>query len=172
MPFIDARSMTSPPSQTAFPATLWPPPRTAMGRPRSMPNWRATITSATPVQRAMAAGRLSTIPLWTRRAVSYSGWVKSITAPRMRALSASNAGLSSRSVIAHLPALTVCEPSRGAALGTRAESLCASGVRARHRAIAGSDSAATVPPRADVRSVAGIYPFARGQITRLLRRCR
>jgi hypothetical protein len=32
IPFISERSITIPSSHTALPATLWPPPRTAIGR--------------------------------------------------------------------------------------------------------------------------------------------
>ena len=69
-PFIPDRSMTMPSSQTAFPATLWPPPRTATRRPCSLAKVTAATTSATPAQLAMITGRLSTIPFQTRRAPS------------------------------------------------------------------------------------------------------
>ena len=42
-----------PPSQTALPETLCPPPLTASSRPLSRANATAWMTSATPVQRAM-----------------------------------------------------------------------------------------------------------------------
>ena len=65
MPFIGDRSITIAVVQTAVPATLWPPPRTATGSRWSCRTRRAAMTSATPVQRAITAGRLSIIPVWT-----------------------------------------------------------------------------------------------------------
>jgi len=59
MPFISCRSITSPPSHRALPATLWPPPRTATSSSCSRAKRRAAITSAVPLQRAKAAGRRS-----------------------------------------------------------------------------------------------------------------
>jgi hypothetical protein len=69
-PFIGERSIMTPSSQTPFPATLWPPPRTATRSPLVRAKFTALTTSATPVQRAMTAGRLSIIPFHTRRAES------------------------------------------------------------------------------------------------------
>jgi hypothetical protein len=69
--FSPERSMTSPSSQAALPATLWPPPRTASGRPCSRAKATAAITSATSPQRVISAGRLSIIPFQTCRAKSY-----------------------------------------------------------------------------------------------------
>ena len=66
--FRAERSITRPPSHRAFPATLWPPPRIASSRPWARPEPSAALTSATPVQRAIAAGRLSIIALWSVRA--------------------------------------------------------------------------------------------------------
>ena len=70
IPFIGERSIITPPSATARPATLWPPPRTEISSPleRAMPI--AAATSAAPWQRAISAGRRSIIPLWTRLASS------------------------------------------------------------------------------------------------------
>ena len=67
---IAERSMTTPSSHTAVPATLWPPPRTAISKSRSRAKRTAATTSATPVQRAMQAGRRSTAPFQILRAVS------------------------------------------------------------------------------------------------------
>jgi hypothetical protein len=67
---ISERSITSPPSQTALPATLWPPPRTASSRPCSRAKLTELMTSATPTHRLMRAGRLSTMPFQTARVSS------------------------------------------------------------------------------------------------------
>jgi hypothetical protein len=69
-PFIGERSIITPSSQTPFPATLWPPPRTAINEAFTRAKLTAITTSATPVQRAISAGRLSIIPFQTRRAAS------------------------------------------------------------------------------------------------------
>jgi hypothetical protein len=50
------RSITSPPSQTARPATPWPPARTAIGRPWARPKPTAVTTSAVSWQQAIIAG--------------------------------------------------------------------------------------------------------------------
>src|ERR1700730_6410405 len=71
MPFIGERSIITPPSRVARPATLWPPPRTATSSPSLRVRLIASTTSATPLQRAIKAGRLSTRPLWTLLASSY-----------------------------------------------------------------------------------------------------
>ena len=68
--FMAPRSMTSPPSQVAFPATLCPPLRTATSRSCSRAKLTASITSATPVHWAMSAGCLSTEPFQMIRAAS------------------------------------------------------------------------------------------------------
>ncbi len=70
MPFIGARSIIRPASMAAFPATLWPPPRTATSRFSVRASLTESATSAVPRQHAISAGRLSTSPLWTRRASS------------------------------------------------------------------------------------------------------
>ena len=62
-PFIGDRSITTPPSHVAVPATLWPPPRTATTSCRSRANRTAARTSATPVQRATSTGRRSIAPV-------------------------------------------------------------------------------------------------------------
>ena len=49
--------MTIPSSQVEKPATLWPPPRTAMVRSLLRAKPTAAITSAAPVQRTISAGR-------------------------------------------------------------------------------------------------------------------
>ena len=71
MPFMCERSTTRPSSQTQRPATLWPPPRTAISRPLSRPKRTAAATSAVPLHWAMSAGRRSIRPLCTLRAASY-----------------------------------------------------------------------------------------------------
>ena len=70
MPFISERSIISPPSVTALPATLWPPPRTEISSPSLLPKLTASTTSAVCTQRAITAGCLSISPLWTRRTSS------------------------------------------------------------------------------------------------------
>ena len=70
MPFISQRSITIPPSQTERPGKLWPPPRTATRRPVARANRTAAMTSATPAQRAISAGRRSIDPFQTRRCSS------------------------------------------------------------------------------------------------------
>src|SRR5215470_5498745 len=75
------RSMVSPPSAMALPATLWPPHRIAGGRPCS----RATLTAATTswvlVQRRISPGRRSTMAFHTWRACLYSGWSGPMMSP-------------------------------------------------------------------------------------------
>ena len=68
--FISARSIITPPSVTARPATLWPPPRTETSSPSSRASARAATTSSALRQRTIKAGRLSTSPLWIARASS------------------------------------------------------------------------------------------------------
>src|SRR5215469_11412640 len=79
------RSMTRASSHTARPATLWPPPRTAISIPCSWANRTQVMTSAVSRQRAMAAGYLSIMPLYTARAWSYSGSPGTIRLPRRAA---------------------------------------------------------------------------------------
>ncbi len=64
------RSMTTPPSLTPSPATEWPPPRTATGSSDPRAYASASATSSSSQQRAISAGRRSTIPLNTARASS------------------------------------------------------------------------------------------------------
>jgi hypothetical protein len=73
-PRILDRSMTTPSSTTAVPATLCPPPRTVSATPYSVATRTAAATSWASAQRAIAAGRLSIMPFQTARATSYSGW--------------------------------------------------------------------------------------------------
>ena len=61
-PRIPDRSITTPPSFMALPATLWPPPRIDSSRPRSRAKFTASTTSAVPEQRTMSAGRRSIRP--------------------------------------------------------------------------------------------------------------
>ena len=60
---------------TEKPASEWPPARTANGIPRSSAKRSAATTSAVEPAMAISAGRRSTAPCQTRRAVSYSGSV-------------------------------------------------------------------------------------------------
>ena len=61
-----------PPSQVENPATLWPPPRTAMVRSLLRAKPIAAATSAAPVHLTMSAGcRPSCAPFQTRAASSY-----------------------------------------------------------------------------------------------------
>ena len=60
----------TPPSQTAFPATLCPPPRTDSTRSRSRASATPRTTSAVLRQRTIAAGRRSIMALNTERAAS------------------------------------------------------------------------------------------------------
>jgi hypothetical protein len=69
-PVMADRSITRPSSQTAWPATAWPPPRTETGRSRSRAKRTASRTSATSRQRTTARGRRSTFPFQTRLASS------------------------------------------------------------------------------------------------------
>ena len=66
---IAERSITTPSSHTAVPATLWPPPRTAISRSWSRAK-RGRDHIGTPVQRAMQAGWRSIAPFQILRAVS------------------------------------------------------------------------------------------------------
>jgi hypothetical protein len=68
--FLSDRSIISPPSTTAWPATAWPPPRTETGRSSSLAKRTASTTSSAPAQRATSAGRRSMAPFQTRRASS------------------------------------------------------------------------------------------------------
>ena len=70
MPFMGRRSIVTPSSQTAFPVTLWPPPYTDTRRPLSRAKPTAVATSRAFAQRAMRAGRRSTIALKTLRSSS------------------------------------------------------------------------------------------------------
>src|SRR5438094_10108300 len=89
MPFIRERSITSPSSQTALPATLWPPPRTATSRLFARAKFTHEITSPTPAQRATKAGRLSTEPFQTLRASSYPASPRQTVGPRRDVLNSS-----------------------------------------------------------------------------------
>jgi hypothetical protein len=62
------RSITTPPSHTALPATLCPPPFTATGAPCSRARLMARMTSWIPTQRAISAGRRSIMPFQMLRA--------------------------------------------------------------------------------------------------------
>ena len=69
-PFIGERSITSASSATDRPGNECPPLRTATGRPLARPNFTAAITSATPAQRTITAGRLSNEPFQILRCTS------------------------------------------------------------------------------------------------------
>jgi hypothetical protein len=69
-PFIRERSITSPSSHTDKPGRLWPPPRTATASPTRRAKRTASMTSATPAQRAMSAGYRSIDPFHTFRCCS------------------------------------------------------------------------------------------------------
>ncbi len=72
----------SPPSQTAFPAMLWPPPRIESRSRCSRATLTARMTSAVPAARMTAAGRLSIIAFQIVRACSYPGSPGRQSAPR------------------------------------------------------------------------------------------
>ena len=65
-PVIRKRSIINPSSQTLLPGKLWPPPRTEISRPFSLAKLTELITSAAPLQRAIRAGRLSTMAFQIR----------------------------------------------------------------------------------------------------------
>ncbi len=69
---IGERSIIKPPSTTLRPAMLCPPPRTDTSSPARAASSSASTTWFVSRQRAISAGRLSTCPLWIRRACSYS----------------------------------------------------------------------------------------------------
>src|SRR5581483_8642000 len=89
--FIMDRSIISPPSQTACPATEWPPPRTETSRSWFRAKRTASTTSSAPAQRAMSAGCRSIAPFQTRRASSYPSSAGRSKAPRNRPRSDSTA---------------------------------------------------------------------------------
>ncbi len=68
--FINDKSISRPPSQTALPAMLWPPPRTATSRFSSRASLTALMTSAAPRQRATRAGDRSIVAFQIVRAAS------------------------------------------------------------------------------------------------------
>src|SRR5262245_56534255 len=78
---IADRSITIPSSHVAVPATLWPPPRTAISRSRWRAKRTAAATSAVPRQRATNRGRRSMVAFHTTRASSYPSWPEAITSP-------------------------------------------------------------------------------------------
>ena len=122
---IRERSITRPPSTTALPAALCPPPRTATCSPFSRAKFTQAITSATPAQRAISAGCLSAIAFQTRRAVSYSGSSGWMSSPRSVAANSAVFVPSFVSVVISLsfqcwpvsPAPAGCEPALPAASG-------------------------------------------------------
>jgi hypothetical protein len=67
---MSERSISSPPSQTALPAMLWPPPRTATSRPCWVANFTHWTTSSAVLQRAISAGFRSIIAFQIARTLS------------------------------------------------------------------------------------------------------
>src|SRR5262249_32786357 len=65
-------SIINPPSQSAVPATLWPPPRTDNGTPVSRAKFTQATTSALPLTRAIRAGRFAIIAFQIVRASGVS----------------------------------------------------------------------------------------------------
>ena len=117
------RSIITPPSQTAWPATAWPPPRTETSRSASLANLTASTTSSAPAHRAIRAGRRSIAPFQTRRASSYLSSPGRRRAPRKR-LRSDSIGRSSTVLIE-----TSSFPRAGALLAV-----------GRYRAVAGAAS--------------------------------
>jgi len=83
--FIRDRSITRPPSQTPWPATLWPPLRTATVTRSLRANLMALTTSETSAHRTIKVGCLSIIPFHTWRALLYSSSAGRRSLPRKRA---------------------------------------------------------------------------------------
>ena len=94
MPFMRDRSITIPPSHSARPPTLWPPPRTATSSPCSRAKRTAAITSARPLHRAISPGRLSMLAFQIFLALSYSASPLRTTDPRNAATNGSIAATS------------------------------------------------------------------------------
>jgi hypothetical protein len=69
-PFMSERSIINPPSQTPWPATEWPPPRTETSMSWSRAKRTDRTTSCVFTHRAMSAGRRSIMPLKTLRTSS------------------------------------------------------------------------------------------------------
>src|SRR5262249_15956523 len=84
-------SIINPPSQSAVPATLWPPPRTDNGTPYSRAKFRQATTSALPLTRAIRAGRFAIIAFQIVRASSYPGSAGCSNGPRNSLRSAATA---------------------------------------------------------------------------------
>src|SRR5438876_5672103 len=119
------RSMTTPPSHVEKPATLWPPPRTAMTRSCSRAKRTAVTTSTTRVHRAMSVGWRSAIAFQTTRLESYSrspGWINSPRKP-FRSFSNEAASRLSVTVIFSLLAPRVEAVPRGSTKGDRRRSV-------------------------------------------------
>jgi hypothetical protein len=72
-PRINDRSISSPPSHTALPAMLWPPPRTATSSPCCLANFTHSTTSSVDRQRAISAGLRSIMAFQIARTLSNSG---------------------------------------------------------------------------------------------------
>ena len=81
--FISERSIKRPPSQTALPAMLWPPPRTARRSFASRASLTVLMTSAAPMHRATTAGRRSIMAFQIVRAASYPSSPGKARVPRI-----------------------------------------------------------------------------------------
>ena len=147
------RSTTTPPSHTALPATLWPPLRTASGRPCSRAKRTAATTSPWCAHRAMRAGRRSTMPFQTRRADSYSRWPGPISTP---AKAPSRAPTAVSSITAH--------PDPGHRLDRNRGVRGHQGARAAARDQANSPASAGSAPRAGPSAAAHLGRRRRGTV--------
>ena len=85
-PRIRDMSSINPPSHTASPAMLWPPPFIDNATPCSRAKLTRATTSATPRQRAMSAGRRSIMAFQIERVSSYPGSLARISSPRRLSL--------------------------------------------------------------------------------------
>ncbi len=109
--FIRRRSITSPSSQSARPATPWPPPRTAISSPASRPKRTAATTSAVEAHCAISAGRRSIIALNSARASSYAASPGSSSVPANPSRKRWKAVASSRPITP--PSSRLAAPARG-----------------------------------------------------------
>ena len=75
-------SIINPPSQSAVPATLCPPPRTDNGTPFARAKFTQATTSALPLTRAIRAGRFAIIAFQIARASAYPGSAGCSNGPR------------------------------------------------------------------------------------------
>ena len=82
-PPISRRSIRRPPLHIEWPATLWPPPRIAIGSPSCWAQAIAAAKSSLSAQHAITAGTRSIIVLNVVRATSYAGCSGASTGPRI-----------------------------------------------------------------------------------------